>query len=51
MITPKQDSMKRYTAKVVSKELWLEARSDAIRHGKTIAEWITEAIKEKLGKK
>lgn len=29
-------------------ELWKQAKIQAIKEGKTLQEWITEAIKEKL---
>ena len=45
------DNMKRYAARVVDKKLWREARVDALKKGKSMADWLTEAIKEKLGKK
>jgi len=35
----------------VSKEIWNQARSDALKRGITITEWINEAINEKLEKK
>lgn len=33
----------------IDKELWLRARSAAVAEGKTITNWIAEAIEEKLG--
>ncbi len=32
----------------IPKELWIRARSEALLHGVTIAEWVAEAIKGKL---
>jgi hypothetical protein len=29
-------------------KLWLQARSEAVRQGKTMQDWLTEAIMQKL---
>ncbi|MCK9599015.1 MAG: hypothetical protein M0R06_08250 [Sphaerochaeta sp.] len=29
-------------------KLWLQARSEAVKQGKTMQEWLTEAIMQKL---
>jgi len=42
------DELTRYVKKRIPKELWLEARSVAIKKGKTITDWMIEAIQEKI---
>ena len=37
--------------KRIPKELWLKARAQAILEGKTVADWVCEAIREKLSKR
>ena len=32
----------------IPKELWLKARAEAILESKTVADWVCEAIREKL---
>lgn len=38
----------RWIKKSIPKELWRQARAQAILQGKTITEWIAVAISEKL---
>jgi len=37
--------------KRIPKELWREARIQALLEGKTVADWVCEAIREKLSKR
>ena len=34
----------------IDKELYRQARADAIKHGQTIAQWLNEAMKGRLQK-
>ena len=40
-----------YVKRNIPEQLWREARARAILDGKTIVEWVADAIKEKLGRK
>lgn len=40
-----------YIKRNIDRDIWLKARADALRQGKTIVEWMNEAIQEKLSKK
>jgi hypothetical protein len=44
------DEITRYVKKRIPKELWLEARSLAVKKGKTVTNWMIEAIKEKIAR-
>ena len=39
-----------YVKRNIPKQLWREARASAVLEGKSVVEWVTEAIKEKLGR-
>jgi len=39
-----------YVKRNIPKQLWREARARSVLEGKTIVEWVAEAIKEKLAK-
>lgn len=43
-----QDSTTRYIKKLIPKETWHKARAAAILENKTISEWLTETIEEKV---
>ncbi len=40
----------QYTVRGVNPELWLQARAESIKQGKTIGQWLSEAIELKLTK-
>ena len=45
-----QDSRTRYTKKKIPDDLWMSARASALKQGKTIINWLCDAIREKLEK-
>jgi hypothetical protein len=45
------DNKVNYIKKIIPDDLWKKARAAALTENKTISEWITEAIKEKLNHK
>ena len=40
--------VKKIINTVLDENLWLQARSEAVKQGKTMQDWLTEAITQKL---